>query len=61
VLALMVASYQAKFGLEESLRLLSVETLSDEDARMMASGLEIMVEILGTFREDAPDERGSVH
>jgi hypothetical protein len=64
VLALMVAGYQAKFGeipVEESLRLLRVETLNDEDAAMLASGLETLVGVLGTLREEASDDNGTVH
>ena len=65
VLALMVAGYQARFGeipVEESLRLLRVEALSDEDARMLASGLQTLMGVLGALREDTGgDESESVH
>ena len=62
VLALVVAGYQAKFAeipVEESLRLLRVETLNDEDARMLASGLETLVGVLGALREDMRKGRRS--
>ena len=65
VLALMVAGYQARFGdipVEESLRLLRVEKLNDEDARMLASGLETLIGVLGALREDTGgNESESVH
>jgi len=65
VLALMVAGYQAKFGeipVEESLRLLRVETLNDEDAAMLASGLETLVGVLGALREEVSDDTaGPLH
>ena len=65
VLALMVAGYQAKFGVipvEESLRLLRVEKLDEEDARMLASGLETLIGVLATLREEVPDDNaGPVH
>jgi galactose-1-phosphate uridylyltransferase len=65
VLALMVAGYQAKYGeilVEESLRLLRLEKLTDEDAAMLASGLETLVGVLGALREDASNESaGPIH
>ncbi len=65
VLALMVAHYQTKFGeipVEESLRLLRVETLNDGDATLLSSGLETLIGVLGALREEAShDGGGSVH
>jgi hypothetical protein len=65
VLALMVASYQAKYGevpVEESLRLLRVESLNDEDAQMLANGFETLIGVLGALREEqTPDEGRPVH
>ena len=65
VLALMVTGYEVKFGqipAEESLRLLRVEKLTDEGARMLGSGLETPVGVLGTLREEvSSDSGGSVH
>ena len=58
----MVAGYQAKYGeipVEESLRLLRVETLHDEDARTLANGLETLIGVLGTLRDDLQDDEGA--
>jgi hypothetical protein len=64
-LALLVARYRAKFGeipVEESLRLLRVKQLTDEDTAMLASGLETLVGVLGALQEEAPDDKaGPVH
>jgi hypothetical protein len=65
VLDLMVAGYQVKFGdisAEKSLRLLRMEQLRDEDAAMLAGGLETLVGVLGTLREEpSKDGCGPVH
>lgn len=65
VLDLMVAGYQVKFGdisAEKSLRLLRMEQLRDEDAAMLAGGLETLVGVLGTLREEpSKDGSGPVH
>jgi hypothetical protein len=59
------AGYQARFGeipVEESLRLLRVEQLNDEDAAMLASGLERLIGVLGALREEASGAKsGPVH
>ncbi len=51
LLALNVAHYQMKFGelpLEGTLALLDTDKLSDDQALMLASGLECLVGVLGT-------------
>lgn len=49
VLALHVAHYRTQFGdipIEDSLDLLGVEKLTDEMARVLADGLEVLIEVL---------------
>ena len=49
VLALHVAHYRARYGdvsIEESLQVLRTETVSDEMAKTLADGFEVMVEVL---------------
>jgi len=51
-----------EISVAESLGLLRMEKLNDDDAAMLASGLETLVGVLGTLREKASDDNaGPVH
>ena len=56
------ASLFGEISVAESLGLLRMEKLNDDDAAMLASGLETLVGVLGTLREKASDDNaGPVH
>ena len=56
VLALHVAHYRQRYGdvsIEESLEMLRTETVSDEQAKVLAEGFGVLVEVLKALPEDA--------
>jgi hypothetical protein len=57
ILALNVAHYRSKFGdlpHSESLELLTMETVDDDQARWLADGMETIVGALGTLEQQHP-------
>ncbi len=57
VLALHVAHYRARYGdvsIEESLEMLRAEKISDEQAKVLANGFGVLVEVLKAL--GAPEE-----
>ena len=56
VLALLVAHYRARYGdvsIEESLQMLRTEKISDEQAKKLAHGFAVLVEVLKAL--EAPE------
>lgn len=57
ILAIHIAHYRAKFGtmsMEETVRLLHADTLTDEDVGTAADGMEHLVSVLARGRRSGP-------
>jgi hypothetical protein len=64
LLALNVAHYQSRFGelpLEGMLAMLSVATPNEEQAALLASGMETLVGVLGLVRSCGLEDEEQVH
>jgi hypothetical protein len=64
LLALNVAHYQSRFGelpLEGMLAMLSVAKPNEEQAALLASGMETLVGVLGLVRSGGLEDEGRVH
>ena len=64
VLALHVADYRLRFGEIPSQRLLAligVTEISDDQARMLREGMEVLVGYLASVRDGGEDEDAPVH
>ena len=64
MLALHVAEYRSRFGeipRQDLLKLLGVTEISDDHARMLRDGMELLVGYLASVRDGWEDEEGPVH
>ena len=55
VLAINIAQYSAKYGefpLQEAVRLMQAETFDEQDLRMIASGMELLVTTLALSQKE---------
>lgn len=57
IMAVQCARYQSKFGrlpISDTLKVLSKETMNDEQAKWIADGLEMVVAMLGQLDREHP-------
>jgi hypothetical protein len=64
VMAVHLAEYQRRFGeipRQDLLELAGATEVSDQQARLLRDGMELLVGYLGSAREGWDDEEGPIH